>query len=100
MSSPTRLSDNEIQEHLTQLPYWRYANNALERVHTGDTYLQALDLLYELGKFAEEQNHHPDLYLRYKELTIRYWTHTAQGVTLNDVEAARAVEKFIRSRLS
>lgn len=100
MNMSAKLSDDTIKEHLETLPYWRFSDNALERVHTGDTYLQALDLLNAIGKWADERDHHPDLYLRYKELTIRYWTHTAQGVTLHDVEAAREVEKLIRQKLS
>lgn len=86
------LNAAQIKEKLADLPGWTVNNNALERVIEGESYLQALDWLYAIGQLAERENHHPDMCLHYKTLTIRFWTHTAGGITPLDVEMAGKVD--------
>ena len=50
-----------------------------------------LELIAAVGRFAEEQNHHPDLDWRYNRVFIRYTSHDAGGqVTERDAAAAKA----------
>ncbi|MBL8031692.1 MAG: 4a-hydroxytetrahydrobiopterin dehydratase [Candidatus Doudnabacteria bacterium] len=95
------LSEREIEIELAKnLPCWktvriRGEKLALARTHTCSDYLDSLELLYSIGQLAENNNHHPDLLLEYKKLTIQYWTHTAGGVTNLDIAEARKVESII-----
>ena len=43
-------------------------------------------------KLAEANNHHPDIMIQYKRISVRYWTHTTSGVTLADVQMAQKVD--------
>lgn len=99
MTSPSKihkaLSPNEIEAALLQLPHWRFHQNALQRVYEGVNYLQALEILNVIARHAEAADHHPDLQLNWKTLIIRYWTHTAQGVTALDVRLAHQVEDLL-----
>jgi len=46
-----------------------------------------------VGELAESENHHPDIRIDYRRVTLRWWTHTAGGVTDRDAElAARSAE--------
>ena len=48
---------------------------------------------FERGELAEAENHHPDIRIDYKNVTLRWWTHTAGGITDRDRElAARSAE--------
>jgi len=80
---------------------WTFTDNALQRVFNGPDYLTSLRLLNEIGQLAEREDHHPDLFLHYKRLTIRFWTHTAPDktnpVTELDHAMARKVEALIKS---
>lgn len=90
------LSSNDVVRLLDgELSLWYFKENALERVYHAVTYLDALDLLNKVARHAEAVNHHPDLSLNWKTLIIRYWTHTANGVTNVDVEQARAIERLL-----
>ena len=93
------LAEAEIQQRLASgaLEAWTYQENALQRIHTCHLYLQSLELLYQVGQMAEQADHHPDLLLHYKRLTIRYWTHRAKGVTELDFECARKAEAIIQA---
>ena len=83
-----------------KLAKWTIKENALQRIHTCHAYLKSLELVYQIGKMAEESDHHPDLMLNYKRVTIRYWTHTAKGITELDVAEAEKVEDLIQSSFS
>ena len=96
MTCPTEpLSSLEIQSRLQALPHWAVQDNALERVYQANSYLEALDILNKIARQAEAANHHPDLILSWRKLTVRYWTHTSQGITELDFEQAHQVESIL-----
>jgi 4a-hydroxytetrahydrobiopterin dehydratase len=43
---------------------------------------------------AERQNHHPDLVVRWGEVTVRLTTHDAHGITENDFKLAEAIDRI------
>ena len=55
----------------------------------------AVALLTRLAFEAESADHHPDFVLEYRRLTVRFWTHTANGVTQKDVDAARVANRLV-----
>jgi 4a-hydroxytetrahydrobiopterin dehydratase len=96
MSCPTiGLTAEIIRQNLSDLPSWHYHDNALERVYEGQNYLDSLAKLDAIARLSESENHHPDLTLSWKKLTIRYWTHTAKGITALDFQLARQVESLL-----
>jgi 4a-hydroxytetrahydrobiopterin dehydratase len=96
MACPTTaLTEVEIQEKLKSLSGWEWRQNAIERVYTGKTYLEALEKLNAVARLSEEADHHPDLLLSWKHLQIRYWTHVAGGVTTLDFELALRAEAVL-----
>lgn len=89
------LDEVDIAQRLKPLPGWRYYQQALERVYEGRDYLDALGCLDKIARLSDAENHHPDLLLSWKTLTIRYWTHAAGGVTETDFRLARLVESVM-----
>ena len=72
---------------------WTEVDGALERTFTFRDFAEALAFVNRVGALAEAENHHPDIRLGYGRVTLRWWTHTAGGVTDRDVElAARSAE--------
>jgi 4a-hydroxytetrahydrobiopterin dehydratase len=91
------LLPDEITQRLQELPHWKVVDGALQRIHTCHAYLASLALLNAIGQLAEQHDHHPDLMLNYKRLTVRYWTFRAKGITALDVEMALRIEALIAS---
>jgi 4a-hydroxytetrahydrobiopterin dehydratase len=91
------LLPDEIVRRLQDLPHWKVVEGALQRIHTCHAYLASLALLNAIGQLAEQYDHHPDLMLNYKRLTVRYWTFRAKGITALDFEMASRVEALIAS---
>lgn len=92
----TALSVVDVAARVAEtLPQWTVTDNALQRVYTCQKYLDALALVSAVGHLAEAADHHPDMALNYTKLTIRFWTHTAKGITALDFQLAEQVEALI-----
>lgn len=55
------------------------------------TFATGLALVNEIGRLAEEANHHPDLNFRYGVLEVRLSTHDTMSLTTADLDLARAI---------
>lgn len=63
----------------------------LEKAYTFDDFRQALDFTVRVGEMAEQQDHHPDIFLTWGRVTVTIWTHKIDGLTESDfVFAAKA----------
>ncbi len=67
---------------------WSEIDGALERTFTFPDFREALKFVNRVGELAEAENHHPDIAVHYNRVTLRWWTHTAGGITDRDVELA------------
>ncbi|WP_181310750.1 4a-hydroxytetrahydrobiopterin dehydratase [Nocardioides campestrisoli] len=77
---------------------WRQLFHALQtRYATGD-FATGLALLTEIGRAAEEADHHPDLDLRYGHLNVRLYSHDAGGVTRRDLRLAQRISELAAAR--
>lgn len=76
------------------LPDWRWMLGALHaRFATGD-FATGLGLAQTIGVAAEEADHHPDLDLRYRRLSVRLVSHDVGGVTARDLRLARRISEL------
>lgn len=67
---------------------WTEVDGALERRFELPSFLEALAFVNRVGELAEAENHHPDIAIHYRSVTLRWWTHTAGGITDRDRELA------------
>ena len=71
---------------------WQVVNeHHLEKAYRFEDFRQALDFAVKVGEMAEEQNHHPDIFLTWGRVKVTIWTHKIDGLTESDfVFAAKA----------
>ena len=67
---------------------WKEVGDKLEREFTFDDFRAAIAFVNEVADLAESENHHPDIEVHYNKVVLRWWTHTAGGVTDRDRELA------------
>jgi 4a-hydroxytetrahydrobiopterin dehydratase len=67
---------------------WREVDDKLEREFTFDDFLKAIAFVNRVAELAQSEDHHPDIEIHYNRVILRWWTHTADGVTDRDRELA------------
>ena len=79
------LSGEEIAPLLAQLDGWNVVDNHhLDKRYKLKNFANALELVNRIGAIAEEQNHHPDIFLAWGRVEIKIWTHKINGLTESD----------------
>jgi 4a-hydroxytetrahydrobiopterin dehydratase len=67
---------------------WNEVDGALERTFELSSFPEAIAFVDRVAELAEAEDHHPDIDVRYKNVTLRWSTHSAGGITDRDVELA------------
>ena len=63
----------------------------LEREYTFKNFREALDFTNRVGEVAEQEGHHPDIFLTWGKVGLKLWTHSVGGLSENDfILAAKA----------
>jgi 4a-hydroxytetrahydrobiopterin dehydratase len=63
---------------------WEETDGALVREFELPSFREAIDFVVEVADLAEAENHHPDIDIRYRRVTVRWTTHSEGGVTERD----------------
>ena len=53
-----------------------------------------LDFVNKVGELAEENNHHPDIFLAWGKVEITLWTHKVRGLTEDDFIMAAKIDEI------
>jgi 4a-hydroxytetrahydrobiopterin dehydratase len=89
----TPLSPEAIDAALTGLPGWTRDNDMLSKTYTLPSYTAGLVFASAVGAISERLDHHPEMIIGYKRVTVRFYTHDSGNIiTQADVDAAHAVE--------
>jgi 4a-hydroxytetrahydrobiopterin dehydratase len=90
------LKGNELQQVLKNVPRWSVVNeHHLTRACKFPDFKQALDFVNKVGALAEEQGHHPDIFLAWGKAEITLWTHKIDGLTESDFIMAAKIDRLI-----
>ncbi len=71
---------------------WEREGAEIVKVYTAKDFADALSYVNAVGALAEEANHHPDIDIRWNEVTLRLSTHSAGGITASDLALARRID--------
>ncbi len=91
------LDDAAVTEALQDLPEWNREGDALVRTAKLPSFLAAIRAVDLVADIAESGDHHPDIDIRWRNLTFRLSTHSAGGITDLDVTLAAAISGVIES---
>jgi 4a-hydroxytetrahydrobiopterin dehydratase len=93
------LTATQIIANLAKTNGWRLhgdgADLAIEKTFPFDNFLQTMAFANAVAFSAEQQDHHPELLLRYGSCSVRWNTHTPQGITATDFACAAMVDALL-----
>ena len=93
----TRLSEREIEAELGTLTGWTLRDGAIHKRFSFAGFPEAVAFVGRLVGDAERADHHPDVAISYRHVTITWTTHSDGGLTVRDFEGARMTERHVGS---
>ncbi len=87
------LSKTDIASHLGTLDGWVIEGDGLRKQFTFSGFPEAVAFISRLVPEAEAADHHPDITINYRRVTVSWSTHSEGGVTIKDIDGARMAER-------
>jgi 4a-hydroxytetrahydrobiopterin dehydratase len=90
-----KLSENQINEALKELPGWIILDGKLHKTFTFVDFSTLFEFMYQVADSSQKLNHHPNMTSTWNTLTLDYDTWSLGHLISNlDVKAAEAVENL------
>jgi len=88
------LTSEEIKPLAEQISHCEVVeNHHLQKTFKSENFRSALDFVNQVGEIAEEQGHHPDLYLAWGKVEVKIWTHKINGLSESDFILAAKIDR-------
>ena len=83
-----KLTSDQIESELADRPGWSVRGDGLVRTFTFAAFADAIAFVTRLAFDAEAADHHPDLNVNYRRVTVTWSTHSEGGITEKDFTGA------------
>ncbi|MGH3902749.1 MAG: 4a-hydroxytetrahydrobiopterin dehydratase [Pseudonocardiaceae bacterium] len=92
--------DEQVKGALDGLTGWQRDGDAIARTAKLPSFPAAIEAVRAVAEIAEARNHHPDIDIRWRTVTFRCSTHSAGGITSQDVELAGEIDRVLADATS
>jgi len=96
------LTPKQIKIHLKTAADWAHRARTLRRTFKFAGFLKSIAFVDRIARKAQKLNHHPDIDIRFDQVTLTLTTHDAGGITEKDFSLARQCDevfsKYFASR--
>lgn len=90
------LSEQEVEKQLKNLAEWTLEGRAIRKQYTFADFPAAVAFVNRLVPEAEAADHHPDIMINYRRVTLLYSTHSEGGLTQKDFDGAAMADRKVR----
>lgn len=87
-----KLSRSEVTVLIKTVPTWKLKGKNIEKTFTLEDFNQAIWFLNKLALICEENNHHPDINIRWNKVYLSLTTHDSDGLTKKDFIVAKKAD--------
>ena len=92
------LSQAEIDEQLKALNGWTLDGKAIRKQFTFKGFPEAVAFVNRLVPDAERADHHPDITINYRRVTLSWSTHDEGGLTAKDIAGAKIADRHAQEQ--
>jgi 4a-hydroxytetrahydrobiopterin dehydratase len=87
------LHPKQIRLHLQDVPHWSKRAKTILRTFKFEGFLKGIDFVNRVARRAQKMNHHPDIDIRYDQVTLTLTTHDEGGITEKDFSLAKLCDE-------
>ena len=88
----TRLSDDEVREQLRGRPGWELVEGRIRKQYELPGFREAMAFVNRVAELAEAADHHPDILIEYRKVTLTLTSHDSGGLTARDFKLAAQID--------
>ena len=88
-----KISFMEAEQRIKSLGGWTLDGEAIHKQYTFNDFVEAMKFVNCLAPKAEAADHHPDILINYKRVTLTYSTHSEGGLTTKDFDGAAMADE-------
>lgn len=88
------LTREEALELIKDTPEWTLADSAIEREFEFDDFRGSIAFINRVAEVAEEEGHHPDIFIYYNKVRLQLSTHKIGGLSQNDFILAAKIDQL------
>jgi 4a-hydroxytetrahydrobiopterin dehydratase len=89
------LNAQNIKEALKRVPAWELIKSQIERSFEFEDFSEAIDFVNSVAEIAEDEEHHPDIDIRYAKVRLVLSTHSEGGLTGKDFDLAEKIDTLV-----
>ncbi len=93
--SPSPVSPDALEAHLAAHPAWSLVDGKLHRELRFPNFIDAFGFMTRAALIAQSMDHHPEWSNVYGTVVIDLTTHSAGGITENDLELSNAIDGVV-----
>jgi 4a-hydroxytetrahydrobiopterin dehydratase len=83
---------DDLKNRLKKVPEWELEKKHIERTFEFDDFTEAVDFVTAVAEVAEDEEHHPDIDIRYNKVRLILSTHSKGGLTDLDFSLAERID--------
>jgi 4a-hydroxytetrahydrobiopterin dehydratase len=87
-----KLSQADLDQQMKTIKGWTLQGDEIRKQYTFKDFVAAIAFVNRLAPIAEAADHHPDILINYKRVTLTYSTHSEGGLTAKDFTGAAAAD--------
>jgi 4a-hydroxytetrahydrobiopterin dehydratase len=89
-----KLSQADVDQRMKDLRGWTLQGDEIVKQYTFKDFPEAIAFVSRLAPEAEAADHHPDIQINYKRVTLTYSTHSDGGLTDKDFAGAAVADRL------
>ena len=89
-----KLSQADVDQRMKDLRGWTLQGDEIVKQYAFKNFPEAIAFVSRLAPEAEAADHHPDILISYKRVTLTYSTHSEGGLTDKDFAGAAAADRL------
>ncbi|MDD5349909.1 MAG: 4a-hydroxytetrahydrobiopterin dehydratase [Chthoniobacteraceae bacterium] len=86
------IAQSNLKEMMKRIPEWESDGTSVERTFEFDDFNQAVDFVDAVAEIADEEEHHPDIDIRWNKVRLVLSTHSEGGLTELDFQVAEKID--------
>lgn len=91
------MEGDKVKLMLIVVPGWKKSEgdiDKIEKLFQFKNFTEAMVFVNKVAEIADEQDHHPDIFIQWNKVTLTLWTHAIKGLFENDFILAAKIDEL------